>query len=329
MTPRFVIIHNPRSRRNRSGNEHYSMMARQSLGDNFLTPRAPDELVNTVADLARRNVQCIVVDGGDGTLSHVLSAVHHYYRPDNLPAIAILPSGNTNLIAGDVGFGLRGMEALSRLNHLAAGGDMRRNIRRRRGLVVSWSDPQRLPVVGMFHGGGAFRRGIELAHQPAILDRYSHEMAVIVTLCSSIAHLLSRRSRQEWLHGDQVAVTVEDIPRRNGACFLFLATTLQKLPHGVWPFWQGQGQGHDSHGDGIWYLDVAGGPPRLTGAVMSLLRGRVPTWLRRNAAYDSGCARRIRLEMKEDFVLDGEVMDSGPDGVTYLSATPPIDFIQA
>lgn len=325
MTPRFVIIHNPRSRRNRSGNEQYSMMARRLLGNDFLTPKAPDELVRAVADLARRNVQCIVVDGGDGTLSDVLSAVHRHYSPDNLPAIAILPSGNTNLIAGDVGFGLRGMEALSRLNRLAAGGDMRRNIRRRRGLVVSWSDPQRSPVVGMFHGGAAFRRGIELAHQPAILDRYSHEMAVIMTLCSSIAHLLSRRFRQEWMQGDRVALTVEDAPRRAGSCFLFLATTLQKLPHGVWPFWQG----HDSHDDGIWYLDVAGMPPRLTGAVLSLLRGRVPAWLRRNAAYDSGCARRIRLEMKEDFVLDGEVLDSGPDGVTYLSVTPPIDFIQA
>ncbi|PYD48777.1 diacylglycerol/lipid kinase family protein [Novacetimonas pomaceti] len=325
MTARFVIIHNPRSRRNRSGNEHYSMMARQSLGENFLSPASQAELLHQVEELARRDVGCIVVDGGDGTLSDVLSAIHRYYRPDRLPALALLPSGNTNLIAGDVGFGLRGVEALVRLNQLALGGDMRRNIRRRRGLVVSWSDPQRPSVVGMFHGTAAFRRAIELAHQPAILDRYSHEMAVVVTLGSSVAHLLSRRFRREWTQGDRLSITVGDAPARQENCFLFLATTLQSLPYGVWPFWHGV----DSDDDGIRYLDVAGMPPRLTAAVTSLLRGRVPQWLRNESAYDSGCAMRIRLEMKEDFVLDGEVLDSGPDGVTYLSVTPPIDFIQA
>ncbi|MDT8871316.1 diacylglycerol kinase family protein [Komagataeibacter rhaeticus] len=45
-------------------------------------------------------MDCIVIDGGDGTVSDVLSAVHRHYAPDRLPAIAVLPSGNTNLIAG-------------------------------------------------------------------------------------------------------------------------------------------------------------------------------------------------------------------------------------
>ncbi|WP_242402510.1 acylglycerol kinase family protein [Komagataeibacter kakiaceti] len=270
-------------------------------------------------------MDCIAIDGGDGTVSDVMTAVHRHYAPDRLPALAILPSGNTNLIAGDVGFGMRGIAALEHLQHLAASGTLRRNVRRRSGLVVEWpEDDGREPVVGMFHGAAAFTRGIELAHQPAILNHYAHETAVVVSFLSSVAHLLTRRSRQEWMMGDPIGIQAGGTVRR-GNCFLFLSTTLQHLPYGIWPFWTD----HGARSDVINYLHVAARPTRLVPAAMALLRGRHPGWLRRNPDYCSGCEARIEMTLTSDFVLDGEVLSPGASGRIILSSTAPIDFIQA
>lgn len=238
----FALVYNPRSRRNMGDTSGYAQAARDLLGNNFIDPADRSRLDAHIAALAARGMDCIVIDGGDGTVSDVLSAIHRHYAPERLPAVAVLPSGNTNLIAGDVGFGLRGTPALERLRQLAAAGRLRRSVRRRCGLVVQWPDSEnRLPVVGMFHGAAAFTRGIELAHQPAILNNYSHEMAVIVSFLSSVGRLLTRRSRQEWMQGDPMTVLAGDKTRLEGNCFLFLSTTLQRLPYRIWPFWTARG----------------------------------------------------------------------------------------
>lgn len=326
MTGRFALVYNPRSRRNMGDTSAYAPTARALLGSNFIDPADRSRLDAHIADLASRNMDCIVIDGGDGTVSDVLSAVYRHYAPDRLPAIAVLPSGNTNLIAGDVGFGLRGTRALERLQQLAVSNRLRRNVRRRCGLVVQWPDSEdRPPVVGMFHGAAAFTRGIELAHQPAILNNYSHEMAVIVSFLSSVGRLLTRRSRQEWMQGDPMTILAGAQTRLEGNCFLFLSTTLQRLPYRIWPFWTGQ----DMRDDTINFLYVAGRPSRLAAAAWALLRGRQPAWLRHNPDYSSGCKERIEMHLNSDFVLDGEVFSPGAAGRIILSATAPIDFIHA
>ncbi|MFT8711182.1 diacylglycerol/lipid kinase family protein [Komagataeibacter rhaeticus] len=326
MTGRFALVYNPRSRRNMGDTSTYAQTARALLGSSFIDPADRSRLDAHVAELAACAMDCIVIDGGDGTVSDVLSAVHRHYAPDRLPAIAVLPSGNTNLIAGDVGFGLRGTPALERLQQLALSDRLRRNVRRRCGLVVQWPDSDgRPPVVGMFHGAAAFTRGIELAHQPAILNNYSHEMAVIVSFLSSVARLLTRRSRQEWMQGDPMTVLPGQTARLDGNCFLFLSTTLQRLPYRIWPFWTGRGMRDDA----INFLHVAGNPVRLAAAAWALLRGRQPAWLRHSPDYSSGCEDRIEMLLHSDFVLDGEVFSPGAAGRIILSATAPIDFIHA
>ncbi|WP_265001318.1 diacylglycerol/lipid kinase family protein [Komagataeibacter sucrofermentans] len=326
VTGRFALVYNPRSRRNMGDKSSYAPMARSLLGENFIDPADRSLLDTAIAQLAARDMDCIVVDGGDGTVSDVLTAIHRHYAPARFPALAILPSGNTNLIAGDVGFGLRGQKALDRLVSLAAAGTLRGKVRRRCGLVVEWPEAEGKPaVVGMFHGAAAFTRGIELAHQPAILNNYSHEMAVVVSFLSSVAHLFTRRSRREWMQGNPITLRAGEQPEWHGNCFLFLSSTLQRLPHGIWPFWNVAG----GRTDVINYLHVAGQPPRLAAAAWALLRGRHPAWLRHNPDYCSGCEERIEMALESDFVLDGEVFSPGASGRIVLSATAPIDFIHA
>ncbi len=84
-----------------------------------------DALPRVVAELARAEVELIVIDGGDGTVQAVLSEILRGSVFRAAPQFAVLASGMTNLIAADVGirgcarmrsngFWTRGMRARSR-----------------------------------------------------------------------------------------------------------------------------------------------------------------------------------------------------------------------
>nr|WP_301273789.1 diacylglycerol kinase family protein [Acetobacter cerevisiae] len=295
------------------------------MGPLFFSPDSQTELHDVIEDMARQDVRCLVVDGGDGTVGNVLSALYvSSYPKDRLPMIAVLPSGNTNLIAADVGFGLRGEEALQRLQDRARSDRLVSDVKRRQPLVVSWPGQDRAPVLGFFGGLGAFTRGIEIAHSPAILKNYAHDTAVLITLAETLRQIITPRLRQSWLDGTPVGLGLNGGELEAHNRFLFLCTGLHCLPHGIWPFWRGGGAD-----EGISYLDVAANPKKLMRAIWSLLRGRSPAWLRADPTYSSGSARQVLLNTEQSFVLDGEVLETGPAQSLEIFAGPILSFLQA
>lgn len=326
MPDRFALIHNSRSRRNLKADGRYLDCARRILGPLFFSPDSQGALHDVIEDLARQDVGCLVIDGGDGTVGNVLSALYaSSYPKDRLPMIAVLPSGNTNLIAADVGFGLRGEEALQRLQDRAQSGRLVSDVKQRQPLVVSWPGKERAPVLGFFGGLGAFTRGIEIAHSPAILKNYAHDTAVFITLAETLRQIITPRLRQSWLDGTPVGLSLNGGDAEAHNRFLFLCTGLQCLPHGLWPFWRAEGLADE----GISYLDVAANPQKLLRALWSLLRGRSPAWLRADPSYVSGSVQRLVLNTEQSFVLDGEVLETGPAHSLEISAGPILSFLQA
>lgn len=326
MPDRFALIHNPRSRRNLKADRQYLQTARTLLGPLFHAPETAVALHETIEELARQKVECLVVDGGDGTVGKVLTVLYASSYPNHkLPMIALLPSGNTNLIAADVGFGKRGSEALEHLHSLAQEGRLAENIKQRNPLVVSWPGQKRTPELGFFGGAGAFTRGIEIAHQPDILNTYAHDAAVLATLMITAKQLLSPKLRNQWLEGTPAGLGLDGQPADIRNRFLFLCTGLHQLSHKVWPFWQPAGDVDK----GMHYLDVEAHPERLLGAIWNLLRGKAPAWLQQSRSYASGTAARIRLRSEQSFVLDGEVLETGPEQCLDITAGPVVSFLQA
>ncbi|NHN89026.1 diacylglycerol/lipid kinase family protein [Acetobacter conturbans] len=323
MPARVALIHNPRSRRNVRDDGRFVAEARKALGSLFVCPASHDALRPAVAELARQDVRVIAVNGGDGTVSDVISAVLEFYPADHLPALSVFPSGNTNLIANDVGCTLRGMPALSALSHRARTGTLLDDVSWRQPVVASWPDPDRLPVAGMFCGLAAFTRAIELAHNPAILERYSHDAAIFATLLWGLRLFLRKETRHSWMGGSRMTVTVDNDPPDSHARFLFLCTGLHQLSRGVWPFWL-----DDAPRGGLIYLDITGNPPGLARGLLSVLRGRISGRLRVSKAYRSGMAASIRIETQDQLVMDGEELDPGPEGVLYLKEGPRMAFIR-
>ncbi|GEL03087.1 diacylglycerol/lipid kinase family protein [Swaminathania salitolerans] len=316
---RFALIHNPRSRRNRRDGRTFARQARRLLGDAFLVPSSHDQMSAMVADLARRDVHVIAINGGDGTVSDVMTAIAHAYRPDALPELAIFPSGNTNLIAQDLGFSRRGIDALLQLYR--QGETLPRT--RRRPLQVTWPNAGSAPRLGMFQGSTGYARAIAIAHSPHVLRYAPHNLAVGVTLIGAFGSLLWKRQRETWLRGDALTIELEDGSTIGGNSFLFLSTALQKLNLGIWPFWNTGA----ARSDGVHFLNVADHPRRLIRATLALLRGRAPEWLREAPDYASGRAGRMILTCASDFVIDGERFSPGGDGRIVLSEGPEFGFI--
>lgn len=326
MPDHLALIYNPFSRKNLKNGPDYLNGLQALPGVLFYAPSTHAALQAAVEDLRERRVSCIVVDGGDGTVGKVLSALHASDWPEHeWPPVAVIPSGNTNLIAADVGYGRRGAEALQLLQAELRSRQAVLKIKQRRPLVVQRKGHDGGAVLGFFGGMGAFGRGISIAHQPAVLKRYAHDMAVIATLIMTVMQLLLPRQRDEWLAGAPASLTYDGKPSRERDHFMVLCTALNTLPYGVWPFWRAGG----ATANGMHYLDVAAYPPSLMRAVWALLRGKAPEWLRRMPAYQSGSVQTLAIQTTESFVLDGEILEPGEGQDFTIQAGPVVSFLYA
>lgn len=313
---RLGLIRNPFSHRNKGGGELPADAARL-LGPHVAAPDTPEKLVAALTGFAADGVDIVAVDGGDGTVREVLTALPYAYG-DAPPRLAILAAGKTNLIAADVGstgYGARGMAGLVRAAHE---GSLGTRTTRRPVLSLHWPDGEHGSVRGMFMGAGAFTRGTDLANEAIHKAGFTQEIAVALTMAGVLGRALIGNDQHGWLAGEDFGASVDGNAMQDGHRFLFLATTLNRLILGLWPFWD--------HGDRpLRYLDVAANPPGLLCSLPRLMKGRPSAAMRTGDAYRSSGAERIELRLTRPLIMDGETY---PAGRVILSAHDSIGFVQ-
>ena len=256
-------------------------------------------------------VDTILIDGGDGTVREVLSRLPQLWG-SRLPRIALLPHGNTNLIAREVG----GV-APNRLSELLARLDQGPELKECRRALLRLDRSGLEPMRGFILGWGAYAEGTRIAREE-ITARGTGQVAraAIRTLGRGLIGVERRRLRV----GVKATLHVDGAPRERGPRLLGLATTLQgKLVAGFDPFW-GNGPGP------LRWLDVRAPGHRLALAAPFLAYGRPLAWMTRSG-YASGRARRLELTLKTAFVMDGELFDPPPDGALTLSAGEEVCFV--
>jgi len=304
---RLGVISNPRSDGN-AGTSALAGFAEAQTDVAFAAPASLAELPSVLADFVRRGVGTLAVDGGDGTLRDVLSAL----PPDgDWPAIALLPSGKTNLVASDVGSWGSGVAGLRRLLDRLRGDPSAIRWAQRPCLeIVRRDDPSWL-VRGFLLGGGVFVHATRMSGTWAHRRGIKRGPAVILTL-----------ARVAWqsLRGHPAAQGAMNLS--TGAapprpCFLLLATTLERLMLGFWPFPpQGGGPLH--------WLVMWSPPHRLTAALWAAWRGRL------RSDPDRGCeggrTGALSLRLDAPFVVDGELFEPGGGGV-LLRTGPSVRFV--
>lgn len=316
---RIGIVSNPFSKRNRSGG---MAAVRAVLARHPEVLRAELDKITDMepifAEFARREVGLIVVNGGDGTvqaaLTTLLSRESGFDKP---PCLAILPSGTTNVIALDVGLKGRPPRALARL--LASGGEGERVIRRT--LKMTYTRDGRSPIHGMFFGAGAFYRGTLLGREKIHPLGIGQSAAAGMALGLFLLGLLIRRRRVVPLVRDDVADLRIDGVAPGGKQFIALATTLDRLLLGFWPFWD------DGRSGGFRYMAADFPPHRLGRALVPVLRGRPRPWMLEEG-YVSGFADRLSFTAHDPVVLDGEFYTPEPGTPVVLAGGSPVEFLR-
>lgn len=314
--PLVGIIRNPRSHRN---NGVAPEMAHCS---NILTetPRTREELHHTLAAFARRGINYLAIDGGDGTVRDVLTCGMDIFG-DDWPALIILPKGKTNALAVDLA--MPNHWSLAEALAAARGG----NICTRRPLRVSALDPEGQvegPAIhGFIMGTGAFALATE-AGQEAHRRGAFNSFAVGLTVLWSVMQTVFGRAGNPWRSGTRQRLTdrltgrdlTRTGPGNPDERFLTIATTFERFPLGARPF------GRDvAPGLKMLVLDWPGRLlMTLVPAIMFGLGGR---FLERLGAHRFH-ASELELDLGGTFILDGEAF---PAGRYVLDEGPQLTFV--
>jgi len=315
---RVGAIDNPHSQRNKQRASGLEAAGREVEG--FCYARLDDmaDLPAILADLAHKDLELLVISGGDGTVQAVLTELIEARPFERLPVLAILPRGMTNMTASDIGIG--GDKGLRRLFELCRSGELSGHFHRRHLLRLE-NIRDYGPQVGMFFGGAGIYRAIETCRQSIHSLKFESELANGLTLAALLLRWLFTRGRNDQvLKGDRADIKLDDEVFGERDYLLFLATTLDRLVLRSRPFW-------NIGGRPIRYTSIAYPPRRLLRSARRVLYGgddrRLPS-----DCYLSRGAERVELTLSSPFTLDGQLFEPDPAHPLVLTARHSADFVK-
>jgi hypothetical protein len=263
-----------------------------------------------------RDLDALVVNGGDGTVVGVLTELRRRAPFARIPALYLLASGNTNMIAGDVGATGAPDRALSRLLSATASGSELHREERRLIRIDQEGEPARF---GFFVGAVAIVRATLLARRmlhPLGLDRGLGDAAAMGLGVLKVLF----GGKEGLLSGVPMELSFDAEPmRRNDYCF-FVASTLDRLLFGVRPFW-GEGAGP------IRATMVVAPADRPLLSLLPIMRGR-PTKRMTRSGYVSRNAQDIALAFEGPFAIDGEIYQASREYPVRLSDGGSVEFLR-
>lgn len=312
------LLSNPRSRGNRRGinDIHAAAAGRPEVLHERLG--GDREIAEVLRDLARREVGLLVVNGGDGTVQRVLTALLEERPFERVPLLAILRRGTANMTAGDVGLRGRPPGALRRLLACIETGDLERHLACRhvlRAENLRDGSAQR----GMCFGAAGICDVITWVCDQLHPLGLKGEWANGAALASLLVRLLLRRLPEGMLQGHELAVALDGGHAVRSRQLLVLATTLDRLVLRSQPFW--------NQGDGpIRYTSIAHPPPGLVRRIGQVLYG--PDRRRLPEGYFSRGASRIELILDGPFTMDGELFEPAADRPLVLTGADRVRFVR-
>ncbi|MDC0116031.1 acylglycerol kinase family protein [Octadecabacter sp.] len=309
------LISNPLSRANRK-NGGVAAQVTPSAEICVSQPHDHIQLVDDLKRFAQDEVELIVIDGGDGTVRDVVSNIHHGYH-GAWPLFAILPSGKTNVIAGEVGHFTAGYAGWLRLVEQRKTGRLGHTEKRYAALEISWPT-QNVPMQrGFLMGFAAFADGKRIAEEKLHPKGIAKGLAVAIALGSVLFRNLMPGLSKDKGSGEVGSVEVDGAKLEVERHFLVMASTLNQLTLGMRPFWeQGSGQ--------INWLDISAPPKRLLSGLLLLARGQRRTWMEKGG-YSSGRANGLGVKFDAPFVLDGELYET--HGHVHVTQSQFIRFV--
>lgn len=272
------------------------------------------------ASLARENVDLLIVNGGDGTLQYAITRVLTRMDFRDVPMIAPLRGGRTNMSALDLGAHRNPAKGLRKLLEDAYSGRIEDRIVKRPVLRVETLNDPSLNY-GFFFGAGMIHRAIGLTHDLFPAGRTQGALGAGLVTAGLIARMGANKldgvlvpdKAQIWLDGELVEA---------GEFTLIIASSLQRLFCRMNPFW---GREHAP----VRFTTVASNSERPARASVGILRGEPSAFVTPENGYTSRNVKTAELRMQCGFTVDGEVIAPRDGEVIRIDGDERITFVRA
>lgn len=315
---RIGVLHNPRSGTNLRARSSIPGVCAAQGGIPCADVVDPESIALALRDMAAREVNTIVISGGDGTVSAVLNVVladSPFPRP---PLLAVLQGGTTNMTALDVGLRGRQQRALGHLIARAAQGGEGLDVDARPVMRV---DPGagRPAVYGMFFGAAAISQGIQYCKRKVHAVGLRGEIGPGITMARFIVAMA--RGERAIVTPVPVTVAIDGASPASFDCQVMYVTTLRRLVLGLRPYW-------GTEPAPLHYTSVRAGPRHLLRALPAFLRGRPNRFTTPANGYVSHSAHRLEFRLDSPVFVDGEIVSPAPGIPLVLANGGVLSFLK-
>jgi len=311
------MVTNPRSGGNRKGLGKIRTFLAENPQIHHGEAITPAEVHTVLEGFAERGVELLIVNGGDGTVQAVLSALYGQIIFARTPVLALLWAGTTSMLARDVGIRGGPRAALSKIAAWAAGTRSSDTDIHERAVLQIHRKEYSAPLCGMFFGVGAIPQGIDLFHRRMNTRGFRGEFMPGLILARLLLAVFT--GNEKLLPPTDVEIRRDDAAARRVCCLFTLVSTLERLFLGLRPYWGEE--------DAPLRLTVVQSKPRyLLRNLPAVLRGRRTAGVSPENGYLSHNARRITLDFTGRFTLDGELFDAASP--LAIEAAGPARFLR-
>lgn len=276
------------------------------------------DLTPALHRLAESGVTDLFISSGDGTIQAIQTEIAERNVFPNMPRLALLPHGTTNMTAADVGFRRKTIDAQADYVACMEPGETRERPTLR---AVNPADGK--PRHGMFLGTGAVSEATLFCQRAFNARGVKGNTAVLATLGPALARTLFTKPNptdtERFDRPFDITVSLEGKEMSSGPQLLMLATTLDKLILGTRPFWGGKNAG----------IRVTTFPypvPSIARWIIPIMFGREDRRVPPGA--ESRATNRLSVSSPVSYVIDGEFFDGPKDEPLQLETGPLFTYLR-
>ena len=279
-----------------------------------------DQIGEALRTIARVKPKVLVINGGDGTVQATLTELFHggHFGAD-VPPVAVLPNGKTNLIALDLGAAGDPIEALKRVLEIASS-DMNPHIVSRELIALTDGSANGKPVLGMFLGGAGLADTILYCRNKiyplGLPNAVAHAIALMLGMLSIVVRL-----RFLPMPPARLKVSVLRHGELNGQFALLMVTTLQRL------LFKGHMPSAGQRVGAMQLIVIERSIMALLRAFVAALRGRLGRISLQGVHLERGDEIRIEGD-RSNVILDGEMFQANHGSPIVLKPTAPMPFLR-